>query len=675
MEVNVSSTSASQPVPAGITASTKPAQSHVPTNYAAAVPTSATAEHCTESSESEADSSFSGPEDSHLNNAATCPAPEELRNDLAVWGVKRKIKLDALDELLSILRHYNIPHLPKTGRSLLKTPRAVQLREVRGGNYYHFGIADSCRYGLGVSSLPVPPENTTLQLVVHIDGVSVTKSDNSEFYPILGKVVYSVGRVEHASVVFLIGLFHGDSGKPGCANDFLSDFVEDYNDVHANGMSLNGCDHMYDFKLKAVVCDAPARAFVKCMKAHGGYYGCDFCEVEGEWHRSHGVVYPDRHAALRTDQSFRHPDMTRASHAGHQHTADRSPLRQVADLDLIGDVTPEYMHTVTLGVMKRNAGLWFTYKSKYRVRGRDTKFVSERLTMCSAWCPSNFGRKPRRLHLKDKFKATEWRSMLLYTGFCILKGVLTDQAYNHHLLLACAMKILLNEEWCARYHDLADRMLRKYVKEYALLYGRDSIVYNVHQLIHLAAAAARHGNLEKIGAFAFESYMRQLRAAVRKPQATLKQVVKREFEHRRLTMPVDRSTDWKYRGLKGTGPKPANITGHYQSYTTAVGPSGRFSCVGGDGYVAVHGEGVGRIVNILRPGGQDSSPVAVVRFFREVREHFDSPLSSTHLGIARVSKLSEKVKARRLTDCRKVWFMPCTPGYDLAVELAHEMSA
>ena len=32
------------------------------------------------------------------------------------------------------------------------------------------------------------------------------------------------------------------------------------------------------------ICDTPARAFLKCVKSHTGYFSCDHCEVEGEWH-------------------------------------------------------------------------------------------------------------------------------------------------------------------------------------------------------------------------------------------------------------------------------------------------------------------------------------------------------------------------------------------------------
>ena len=27
----------------------------------------------------------------------------------------------------------------------------------------------------------------------------------------------------------------------------------------------------------AFTCDAPARSFLKCVKGHGGYYGCERC--------------------------------------------------------------------------------------------------------------------------------------------------------------------------------------------------------------------------------------------------------------------------------------------------------------------------------------------------------------------------------------------------------------
>ena len=599
------------------------------------------------------------------------PSPIELPKDLAVWVVKRNINLDAVDELLAILNHYKLPHLPKSARSLLKTPRSVELKEVNGGHYYHFGIAASAKYGLGLCNLPVPPPDTVMNLYVHIDGVSVSKSTNSEFYPILGKVTFSIGSVTHQSAVFFIGLYYGAAGKPGVAHGFLDDFVEDCNDVQSTGVTINdGC--VFPVRLRAIICDAPARAFVKCMKGHGGYYACDFCKTRGEWYRTHRVVYPQRNSPLRTDASFRSPDPNSQAEIEHVNDGERSPLLGINDFDVVLDVVPEYMHTAAMGVMKRLAHMYFSQRSRHHLRGVDIDKASARLVMCGQWCPTELGRKPRGLHLRDKFKATEWRSMMLYTGFCILKGLQNDKSYQHFLLFACGMKILLCENLCRNYCDLANRMLRKYVKQYCQLYGRDSIVYNVHQLLHFANAASRHGSLEKISAFPFESYMYQLQVMLRKPSASLKQIVKRETERRRLRLPCQQPVDCKFLKRRTSGYVPTALKGSVTQFRAVRMRGVRFSVSGGDSYVFVKGEGVAHVVNVLRRS-DDGKGVLVLRFFEEMRDHFTSPIASSQIGIWRTSKPSRAVQARKLEDCTKVWYMPFSSSYSLCMELAHDM--
>ena len=54
--------------------------------------------------------------------------------------------------------------------------------------------------------------------------------------------------------------------------------------------------------MSSLICDAPARAFVKCMKGHSGYNCCERCAQCGEWmHRK--IALPDL-ASLRTNKSF-----------------------------------------------------------------------------------------------------------------------------------------------------------------------------------------------------------------------------------------------------------------------------------------------------------------------------------------------------------------------------------
>ena len=64
--------------------------------------------------------------------------PMDFQTDLAKWAVKNKITRTAVDELLSVLReHGHRP--PKNARTLLKTPRQVETKDLCGGQYRYFG--------------------------------------------------------------------------------------------------------------------------------------------------------------------------------------------------------------------------------------------------------------------------------------------------------------------------------------------------------------------------------------------------------------------------------------------------------------------------------------------------------------------------------------------------------
>ena len=70
--------------------------------------------------------------------------------------------------------------------------------------------------------------------------------------------------------------------------------------LQADGLIHMGAVHRVE--LSAAVCDAPARAFIKNIKSHSGYLGCDKCTQAGEWDGK--IVYPETNAPLRTDAQF-----------------------------------------------------------------------------------------------------------------------------------------------------------------------------------------------------------------------------------------------------------------------------------------------------------------------------------------------------------------------------------
>jgi len=109
---------------------------------------------------------------------------------------------------------------------------------------------------------------------VNINGLPLFKSTNSQLWPILGSIF-------HSNLVFPIAFFHGNS-KPTSLDNFLPDFIDKVNKLTEEGISIKGKN--YEFCLKAFVCNASARFFLKCLVGHTGYFSCERCVVKGQRH-------------------------------------------------------------------------------------------------------------------------------------------------------------------------------------------------------------------------------------------------------------------------------------------------------------------------------------------------------------------------------------------------------
>ena len=86
-----------------------------------------------------------------------------------------------------------------------------------------------------------------------------------------------------------------------------------------------------------------------------------------------------------------------------------------------------------------------------------------------------------------RFKATEFRKVLLYTGIFTLKGILVHQYHKHLLELSVAMRIIPDHDngYRNKCLDYTKDLLVCFVNNPATLYGESFVTYNVHGLIHL----------------------------------------------------------------------------------------------------------------------------------------------------------------------------------------------
>lgn len=340
---------------------------------------------------------------------------DDLAVQLAEWATKFGTSHTCINELLRILRAYHVC-LPKDARTLLKTAKVYDIHEIAGGSYYYFGISENLRSL--ISHSPEPLESIeVISLQLNIDGLPLFKSSNAQFWPILGRTV-----IPFVSRPFTIGLFVGKQ-KPQDVSEYTQQLIQELDVLIHTGITitLNEVDHHIGFSLACVICDTPARAFIKCCKGHSGYFGCDKCSQQGVWKGK--MTFPETDAPRRTDAAF-------DAMLNIEHHLQPSPFRNLP-VGMVSQFPLDYMHLVCLGVMKRLIWLWMKGPliNNCRIGIHVVRQISDSLLGLKNHLPREFSRKGRSIFEVERWKVTEFRQFLLYAGPVILKNQLSSAMF------------------------------------------------------------------------------------------------------------------------------------------------------------------------------------------------------------------------------------------------------
>ena len=97
----------------------------------------------------------------------------------------------------------------------------------------------------------------------------------------------------------------------------------------------------------------------------------------------------------------------------------------------------------------------------------ETQFdeLNEAFTEIGKYLPKEFNRKPQDLKYLGHWKATVFRTFLLYAGAIILPGILPDDFVLHFNYLSCAIRILCHPTDYKDNNAYAQNLLRSFVKE------------------------------------------------------------------------------------------------------------------------------------------------------------------------------------------------------------------
>lgn len=457
---------------------------------------------------------------------------ENTHDFLCSWAVKHNISHIALKDILGHLRTFNdFTDLPKDPRTLLKTPKFCAKSIVSGGECVYFNLPEkiASKLGSGFIESPIPivknlskDFDRLITIAISIDGVPLTKSTNKQFWPVLVSVDQSIDKKP-----FVAALFFGNT-KPK-NTDFLKPFIDSCKELELEGITIDS--KLFQFRISRIMADAPARSFIKGVRNHNSYEGCERCTQVGEW--CGRVVYPfEEIIELRNDLDFLTIDNDKDV---RRHICQRSIFSELK-VGLVTQVPLDYLHLVCLGVVRKLVRTWVKGKLPFRMKTSDVHQISSNLIKCKKYFPRAFQRRPRSLDEINHFKGSEFRSILLYTGVAVFYKILGSEKYKHFLLLHSAFYILLSSRASeTAYNNLAKTLLRKFVLLTEKLYGAEFISYNVHGLLHINDDALLFGSLDNASTFMFENFMQVIKKILRSNNLFLEQAYNRITELESIT--------------------------------------------------------------------------------------------------------------------------------------------
>ena len=198
----------------------------------------------------------------------------------------------------------------------------------------------------------------------HLSENDITLTWNTDGVPIFKSSLYSIWPVQcmmnelpqhlRSKNILMTGLWFGQT-KPHM-NTFLKPFVDECRELEKTGF-------VYKFeriarKVFPLICsaDSPARAIVRNCKQFNGKHGCDWCEHPECVTKKRGP--PTRYYPVRNDSVLRTlkqcQNAIKANDTGEPVKGVKgiSVIEGFRTFDTVQSFTPEYMHSVCLGVMR-----------------------------------------------------------------------------------------------------------------------------------------------------------------------------------------------------------------------------------------------------------------------------------------------------------------------------------
>ena len=98
------------------------------------------------------------------------------------------------------------------------------------------------------------------------------------------------------------------------------------------------------------------------------------------------------------------------------------------------------MYSIILVIVRKLLNIYLN-KAPYKISSAQKVIIEERVSVIRKLFPCDFNRKPRSFQEFDRFKASEFRHIVMYTGILISKDILEDEMYSNFLIFMYILRI------------------------------------------------------------------------------------------------------------------------------------------------------------------------------------------------------------------------------------------
>ncbi|CAF4012453.1 unnamed protein product, partial [Rotaria magnacalcarata] len=335
-----------------------------------------------------------------------------------------------------------------------------------------------------------------ISLILHLDGVSLTRSSNLKMWLFSGSFVELPPSFRYRRYNMILLSIWVAYAEPQ-SHVWLQSIISQIQLIKMQAITISEV-LSYKLKIFAITGDCPALKLVLKFTSHVGYYCCWLCYIRGrhvggkrQYEFKLPMIMRDRDAYEEESRLAEQKQINVYGHLG------LSVLSSVLDIPLPDAIIIDYLHVTLLGHAKALIlNIFHSFAPNERLEV-DNWFKMQIF-------PHYFNRKIKPISKFGFVKATEVKNILFYAALPVFQLYLSIEQLSHLALFICFTRLLHGQSIVGlETNKIAKELFEHFYRDHNEYYeGLQNLVLHLH--VHFVYMYNNHGALTNIGCFGQE---------------------------------------------------------------------------------------------------------------------------------------------------------------------------